>query len=99
MFILKKHFALYMERLDYEFAAMFVKFVCITYFASQICINLTRDTFLVSFHEEIKADKVCNFLETTMYEYSIFWINIVLRINLVFSSVLFWLEVMPGRLR
>ena len=40
--------ALYVERLGYEFATMFVTFVCISYFASQICFNLTRDTFLVS---------------------------------------------------
>ena len=40
--------ALYVERLGYEFATMFVTFVCISYFASQICFNLTRDTILVS---------------------------------------------------
>ena len=49
--------ALYVERLGYEFATMFVTFVCISYFASQICFNLTRDTFLVS--REKKGDKVC----------------------------------------
>ena len=46
-FFKKKHLALYVEKLRYEFAAMFVSFVCI-YFVSQICVNLTRDTFLVS---------------------------------------------------
>ena len=49
--------ALYVERRGYEFATMFVTFVCISYFASQICFNLTRDTFLVS--REKKGDKVC----------------------------------------
>ena len=39
---------LYAERLEYEFVTMFVTFVCISYFASQIRINLSRDTFLVS---------------------------------------------------
>ena len=48
MFIFKKHLALYVERLGYDFVAMFVKFACINYFASHIHINLTRDTFLVS---------------------------------------------------
>ena len=37
-----------MERLGYEFTSMLVKFVCISYFASQIYINPTRDIFLVS---------------------------------------------------
>ena len=59
MFILKKYLLLYVERLGYKFAAMFVTFVCITYFALQI-FNPTKDTFLVS--RERKADKVCNFL-------------------------------------
>ena len=31
--------------LAYQCAAIFVTFVCITYFASQIYVNLTRDTF------------------------------------------------------
>ena len=33
---------------EYEFATIVVTFVCIFYFDSQIFINLTRDTFLVS---------------------------------------------------
>ena len=38
---------------------MFVTFVCITYFASQICVNLTSDTFRVSW--EKKGDELCIF--------------------------------------
>ena len=45
---LKKYLALYVERLGYEFVVMLVTFVCILYFALQICINPTRDTFLIS---------------------------------------------------
>ena len=52
-----------------------------------------------SFHEEKKVTKFVYFLETTMYECSIFWINIMVRVNLFVNSVLFWQEVMPGRLR
>ena len=48
MFILKKHLALYLERLKYEFATMLVTFVYISYFALQICNNLNWETFLVS---------------------------------------------------
>ena len=48
MFILKKYLALYLERIGYEFGTVLVTFVGISYFASQICINSTRDTFLVS---------------------------------------------------
>ena len=48
MFIFKKYLALCVERLGHEFAAMLVTFVCILYFVSQICINPTRDTFLIS---------------------------------------------------
>ena len=48
MFILKKYLALYVERLGYEFGTILVTFVGISYFALQICINPTRDTFLVS---------------------------------------------------
>ena len=33
MFIKKKHLALYVERLGYEVAAMFVTFICISHFA------------------------------------------------------------------
>ena len=59
-----------MWKLRYEFAAMFVTFVCISYFALQICVNLTRETFLVSL--EKKLTKFVYFLETIMYESSIF---------------------------
>ena len=56
MFIFKKHLVLCVERLVYEFAAMPVTFICISFLASQICINLIRDTF-----QEEQADKVCIF--------------------------------------
>ena len=39
---------LYVKRLGYEFGTVLVTFVSISYFASQICINSTWDTFLVS---------------------------------------------------
>ena len=45
---LKKYLVLYVERFGYEFVVMLVTFVCILYFALQICINPTRDTFLIS---------------------------------------------------
>ena len=48
------------------FAASFVTFVCIFYFASQIYLNFTRETFLVS--REQKLTKLVYFLETMMYE-------------------------------
>ena len=38
--ILKRHLALYVEILGSKFAAIFVKFVCISYFTLQICVNL-----------------------------------------------------------
>ena len=59
-----------MWRLRYEFAAIVVTFICISYFASQIYDNLTRETFLVS--REQKLTKFVYFLETMMYESSIF---------------------------
>ena len=37
----------YVERLGYEFGTVLVTFVDISYFASQICINSMRDTFLI----------------------------------------------------
>ena len=46
MLILKRHLVLYVERLGYEFAAIFVKFVCISCFTSQICINRSLCIFL-----------------------------------------------------
>ena len=42
------YLALYVERLGYEFGTILVTLVCISYFALQISINPTRDTFLVS---------------------------------------------------
>ena len=65
MFILKMHLVLF----GYEFAATFITFVCISYFALQICTNLSRETFLVS--QEKKLTFVY-FIETTIYESSIF---------------------------
>ena len=145
-----------MERLGYEFAAMLVTLVCISYFASQKFALILPGTYYSS-HEETKGDKVyickfnhsilsetgkitdrffyksmfsedelrCHskkpltvflrkhgfveknvlfsqfefiyFLETTMNEWSIFWISTMVRINLVVNSVLLT-EVMPGRL-
>ena len=55
----KKHLSLYVEVLGYKGATMLVTFVCITYFTSQICVNLTRDTFPVL--SEKKGDGVCIF--------------------------------------
>ena len=43
---------------EYELATILVTFVCIFYFDSQIFINLTRDTFLVSRGKK-KLTKVC----------------------------------------
>ena len=84
-----------MWRLRYEFAAMFYKFVCISYFASKIYVNLTRETFLVS--REQNLTKFVYFLETMMYESS--EINMMVCINLAVNSVLFRFRVMPGILR
>ena len=49
---------------------MFLTFVGIFYFASQIYVNLTTETFLVS--REKKLTKFVHFLETRMSETSIF---------------------------
>ena len=54
-----------MCRLRYEFAAIFVTLICISYFASQIYVNLTRETFLVS--REQTLTKFIYFLETMAY--------------------------------
>ena len=45
---IEMYLALYVERLGFEFGTILVTFLCISYFASQICINPTRDTLLVS---------------------------------------------------
>ena len=55
-----------MCRLRYEVAAMFVTFIFISYCASQINVNLTRKTFLVS--QEQKLTKFIYFLETMLYK-------------------------------
>ena len=73
-----------MWRLGYEFAATFVTFVCISYFALQIWVNLTREKFLVL--GEKKLTKFVYFLETAIYESSIFQINMIVYINLVVNS-------------
>ena len=52
--------------------------------ASQICVNLNGDTFLVS-----REKKNLVFLETTMYESSIFWMSMTVCINWVVNCVLF----------
>ena len=96
LFILNS-FLCCMWRLRYEFAAMFVTFVCISYFASQIYVNLTRETFLVS--REQNLTKFVYFPETMMYESSVFQINMMVCINLVVNSVLLRFRVMPGILR
>ena len=59
-----------MWRLRYKFAATFVMFVFISYFASQIYVNLTTETFLVS--REKNLTKFAYFLETMTGKNSIF---------------------------
>ena len=59
-----------MCRLRYEFAAMLVKFIRISYFALQIYVNLTRETFLVSLEQKLM--KFVYLLETMVYASSIF---------------------------
>ena len=78
---LKKYLALYVERLGYEFATMLVTFVCILYFALQICINPTRDIFLISWGKK-KASKMCIY----KFNYSI-WQNEVFFVKFMFSEV------------
>ena len=53
---------LYVERFGYEFAAMLVTLVCVSYFASQKFALTLPGTYYLS-HKEIKADKVyiCKF--------------------------------------
>ena len=69
MFVLKKHLVLYVERHGYKFAAMFVTFVCITYFGLHIFIILPGTRY--SSHEKKKLTKFVYFLKTTIYECSI----------------------------
>ena len=58
-----------MERLGYEFAAMLVTLVCISYFASQKFASTLPGTYYSS-HEEKKADKVyiCKFNHSILSE-------------------------------
>ena len=55
---------------------------------SQICVNLTRETFPV-WQEEKEVVKFAYFLEARMYECSIFSMNMMVCINFVVNSVLF----------
>ena len=56
-----------MFRLRYEFSALFVTFVSISRFDSQIYVNLTRETFVVS--REKKLTKVVYFLENILNQH------------------------------
>ena len=58
---LEKHPVMHVEKLGCEFAAMFVMFIFVSYFALQICLNLTRNTSLVS--REKKLTKFVYFLQ------------------------------------
>ena len=49
-------------------------------------------------HEKKKMVKFTYFFETMMYECLIFWISMMICINLAVNSALFRLGVMPGRL-
>ena len=59
-----------MCRLRYEFGAMFITFACISYFDLQVYVDYNRETFLLS--QAKKLTKIVYFLETIMYESSIF---------------------------
>ena len=59
-----------MCRLRYEFAAMFIMFACISYVDLQVYVDYNRETFLLS--QAKKLTKFVYFLETIMYESSIF---------------------------
>ena len=76
-----------MWTLRYEFAVMFVMFIWISYFASHIYVDLTRETFLVSREQKLK--KLVYFLATMMNESSIFSMNMIVYVNLVVNSALF----------
>ena len=88
----------YMWRLGYDFTAMFVMLVCISYFVSQIYVNRTRKTILVLREEKLTFYKFLYFLASAMYESSIFFTNIMVCINLVLNYVFFWFWVMSARL-
>ena len=66
------YLALYVERLRYQFGTILVTFVGISYFASQICINPTRDTFLISkklpkFAHILKCQNNTSFYDKSMF--------------------------------
>ena len=88
----------YMWRLGYDFTAMFVMLVCISYLVSQIYVNRTRKTILVLREEKLTFYKFLYFLASAMYESSIFFTNMMVCINLVLNYVLFWFWVMSARL-
>lgn len=88
----------YMWRLGYDFTAMFVMLVCISYLVSQIYVNRTRKTILVLREEKLTFYKFLYFLASAMYESSIFFTNIMVCINLVLNYVFFWFWVMSARL-
>lgn len=88
----------YMWRLGYDFTAMFVMLVCISYLVSQIYVNRTRKTILVLREEKLTFYKFLYFLASAMYESSIFFANIMVCINLVLNYVFFWFWVMSVRL-
>ena len=88
----------YMWRLGYDFTAMFVMLVCISYLVSQIYVNRTRKTILVLREEKLTFYKFLYFLASAMYESSIFFTNIMVCINLVLNYVFFWFWVMSVRL-
>ena len=97
-FILKQHLVLYVQTYDltaYEFAVMFVTFICLSYLHRHGSLN--RETFLVS--REQKLTKFVYFLKIMMYENSIFLIKMMACISLVVNSVLFRFGFMPGILR
>ena len=64
-----------------------VRFVSISYFALQICNNLTKDTLFIS--QEKKLTKFVYFLETTLHEISIFCTDMMVCTNLDVNSVVF----------
>ena len=65
----------------------FVRFVSISYFALQICNNLTKETLLIS--QEKKLTKFVYFLETEMHEISIFCTDMMVCTNLDVNYVVF----------
>ena len=69
IYVLKKYLVPYVERLGCEFGTILVTSGGISYFASQICIDSTRDTFLFS-----KKTKLTKFVHISsgFYDKSMF---------------------------